>query len=1254
MSRGWRHHFSRGVELETKGRSAEAIAEFRRATELDPSKPEAWLNLGMLELKRDRQAAAEAFIGFLRCADDPTFEGLRGLATQVVEEEGLDVPPRSPPRSASPPEPAYPVVQVLVEQQGKSVLYQLTNDSGVPMEALQTLLGEFSSAPTFLHAYVLVAQNAALLSSIADLYLRLLESAQDDEPLRVSAELNRRLLRRAREVGPIAAFAEVMKISERDFRSLARGVTEIEPRLVALANAESADEQRRVLEADPQLAHDPDTAIYLRHLMELQSEPEAREMFRGMLELLEQCRREGLDAAFAESGSPPIALQEAWALLEAAQASGQEAAIQRAIDALEKISDADPQTMATVHNLLAMAEMLRFAGSPRPKHIEAAIAQLRRAIALAERGSGGFEELRGKLNLIGALTQRFEATGDLASLEEAVAIGRALRPDLTEGTETEGVLLNGLGAALLKRGSALQDAGLLDEAVELLQRAHERAGKSNVGRVLNLALALNKRFQLRGQVSDLDRVIHSLEVVARELDPARTDSIQARISLASALRARASAREELGDVDRAIEIYRELLSSVAGHATHERITLNNLNTALRTRFELAGRVPDIDEAIALGRASLALSEIPDADLWEWHQNVARSLMARHGRLRKEKDIEEAIELLERTVSADAASPATRSAAKANLGSAWLGRFHATGRLEHLRAALPRMLESFERHDFESNPVDGLSIARQLGMVLVGLSDWQRASEVLSAGFRALDLLDSAQLSSRGREAWIAEAGDLHALAAMAHARCARLTDAVLALERGRARLLSEAPDITEGDRERLVALGHGPLARRHEDLSSRLRLLQSAERKSNEPDLPELIGLARRDLEEINDAVRRVLGLSSGTETIDYPTIARAAEPAPLVYVCATHAGGLALIIRGREEVRALFLPDLTARALEHEASEFARARDRWTRSKGDAAIRRTWFDAIERVTGWLGDVCMKPICGAAGEADEAVLIPIGLLSMLPLHGAWTEERSGSRWWAIDAICWRYVPGARALVRALADSSPGAGASLLMIVEPLPSASEPLAAAAAEAASVASYFDRKTILRGTDATRRGVLQALPNSQIIHFSGHGFSVPASPSRSGVLLSGDQPLRVEDLFELKLWKARLITISACETALTGARLPDETIGLPAGLLRAGAAGVIASLWSVNDRETALLMAKLYEAWRKEGSTPARALAVAQRWFRDTDRVRRVEVLEPLLAAGDAELEALYQDTLLAEDGEYSRAHPFYWCGFSYTGV
>jgi CHAT domain-containing protein len=75
------------------------------------------------------------------------------------------------------------------------------------------------------------------------------------------------------------------------------------------------------------------------------------------------------------------------------------------------------------------------------------------------------------------------------------------------------------------------------------------------------------------------------------------------------------------------------------------------------------------------------------------------------------------------------------------------------------------------------------------------------------------------------------------------------------------------------------------------------------------------------------------------------------------------------------------------------------------------------------------------------------------------------------------------------------------------------------------------------------------------------------------------------------------ARLVVLSACETAL-GKEVKGEGLeGLTRGFMYAGARQVVASLWQVDDVATAELMQSFYEGMLKHGLKPAAALRQAQ---------------------------------------------------------
>jgi len=140
---------------------------------------------------------------------------------------------------------------------------------------------------------------------------------------------------------------------------------------------------------------------------------------------------------------------------------------------------------------------------------------------------------------------------------------------------------------------------------------------------------------------------------------------------------------------------------------------------------------------------------------------------------------------------------------------------------------------------------------------------------------------------------------------------------------------------------------------------------------------------------------------------------------------------------------------------------------------------------------------------------------------------------------------------------------------------------------------------------GRKASREAALDAgLRDYRYIHFATHGFLDTERPSLSALVLSQidengrpvDGFLRVNDIYGMRL-NADLVVLSACQTGLGKEVRGEGVMGLTRAFMYAGAPRVIVSLWSVNDRATATLMAELYRNMLSRGMRPADALRKAQ---------------------------------------------------------
>lgn len=155
-----------------------------------------------------------------------------------------------------------------------------------------------------------------------------------------------------------------------------------------------------------------------------------------------------------------------------------------------------------------------------------------------------------------------------------------------------------------------------------------------------------------------------------------------------------------------------------------------------------------------------------------------------------------------------------------------------------------------------------------------------------------------------------------------------------------------------------------------------------------------------------------------------------------------------------------------------------------------------------------------------------------------------------------------------------------------------------------------AIWSRAELAAGPDATVAWLSASAASATHLHLACHGRHVLDSAAGGVLTLAGGDRLDLPALVELRL-RARLAVASACQLGLFDAtQLPDEFIGLPAGLLEAGAACAVATLWPIGDEAAALLMTRFYELLDlgAGGADPPEALRCARLWLRDLTEAGR----------------------------------------------
>ncbi len=232
-------------------------------------------------------------------------------------------------------------------------------------------------------------------------------------------------------------------------------------------------------------------------------------------------------------------------------------------------------------------------------------------------------------------------------------------------------------------------------------------------------------------------------------------------------------------------------------------------------------------------------------------------------------------------------------------------------------------------------------------------------------------------------------------------------------------------------------------------------------------------------------------------------------------------------------------------------------------------------------------------------SGTRLVWLPSGWLGMLPLGLA--QDPASKRRLADDYVI-SYAPSIEALAaahRAVAKATP---ATLAVVINP----TGDLPGSEKEGAIVASHFaaDARTVLRAAELPRPTPFSPASRARRTGTSprmapSHGPTRASPPcSCTGLRGSASAGSSILTDWAIRAWSSFRPAKPGLSEITSN---PDEFIGLPGTFTALGAAGVLGTLWPVNDAATALLMAKFYELHIGAGLAPPVALNQAQAWLR-----------------------------------------------------
>lgn len=188
-------------------------------------------------------------------------------------------------------------------------------------------------------------------------------------------------------------------------------------------------------------------------------------------------------------------------------------------------------------------------------------------------------------------------------------------------------------------------------------------------------------------------------------------------------------------------------------------------------------------------------------------------------------------------------------------------------------------------------------------------------------------------------------------------------------------------------------------------------------------------------------------------------------------------------------------------------------------------------------------------------------------------------------------------------------------ASLVVLADP----AGDLPAARKEGEALAALVPGGVGLYRDQATRDALAETLQGKQYLHLATHGEVDPVDPALNYLLLAGGEKLTGEDIFALPMEQVRMVTLSACNTALGVAEPTASVVSLAESFWVTGPDSVVATLWAVNDDSTALFMESFYDGL-KRGAGKAEALQAAQRALRANPETNHPYFWSPFILLGD----------------------------------
>ena len=957
--------------------------------------------------------------------------------------------------------------------------------------------------------------------------------------------------------------------------------------------------------------------------------------------------------------------------------------------------DAFPQQWAMTQHNLATAYSDRIRGE-KAENLERAIAACQEALKVYTFDAFPEDWAVTQNNLAGAYCYRIR--GEKAeNLERAITACNEASKVLTFDAfpQTWAILCNVLALAYLGR--------IRGDKAENIERAISTSNEALKVFTFdafpqewaitqhNLAAAYSDR--IRGEKADnLERAIAAYQeaLKVRTLDEFPQDWARTQNNLASAYTNRIRG-DKAENLERAIATYDEVLKVYTFDAFPQdwATTQHNLAAAYRDRIR-GEKAENIERAITACQEALKVRTF-EAFPQEWAETQNNLANAYSGRIRGDKadNLEKAIAAYQEALKVYTfeAFPQQWAMTQNNLANAYRDRIRGD-KADNLERAIKLYHNALTIHKKESAPNACLLTARNLAKLHYDQKQWQPATE---ACHRAIEAVENARLEAlnpQDRQEVLSNAIDVFHRIVQAYLNLNQPEKALEYIERSKGRnlveLITQKNLQPQGVSQEIIAqlnelkqrVVNEQIRLQHQSINQNLMrsdnltpyVQDHSYLKEYQQDLDNFIA------REIKDTL---FSLTQKVEPIAFTEIQALTDAETcLLQWYITGEKILAFVVSAEGEVKVW-------QSSEDDKNQLFDTFNNYLQLYYSGNGKQEWRNQLSNLLQTFADILhINDILALIPDTcQRLIIIPHWFLHILPIHALPVDPpqlslkrgesaTGGSELQDLFPKGVQYAPSCQILQKISQTFHHSEFNKLFAIQNP----TKDLFYTDLEVNILSTFFTEPQVIAKDNATKNAVLPHLKSSDnhCYHFSCHGSFNPANPLESALFLANKEPLTLGEIFELRLNKCRLITLSACETGLIDLNsISDEYIGLPSGFLFAGSPSVVSSLWTVNDLSTSFLMIKLYEILFDENqqvSVPV-ALKQAQNWlqnltvqeyFNKLDSCLKIvkSMQQKLTSKEFNRLMDMIEDEQIRIKGfelNYKLFNnPFYWAAFTASGI